>query len=826
VNSCGAALSTLVPQAGQTPLGPQAPQAIRVQEVGGDDELNLRELWRALRRRQRLVLAVAGTVVLLGAANTLRQRLFSPVYEGGFQLLITDPISSGSSRGGVDTSGQDPATGGVIESLARNRTSTDIPTLTQVLTSPMVLEPVAQRLGQALPALAGNLTVKPAGDRKGAAGGGDGVLQVTLRGSSQSELSSALSHLSQAYLNYALRQRQERLGEGISFLSAQEPVLEARVRELQEQLARFRQRNNLLAPEQEGIALKTEVATLEMQQRQLSAERARLQALRRGVAAGRLTAASFSTGGNTTGSGSGTGDGATSDTVSVTQASSDRLDQLRSVEQQLAQARAVYRGDTRRVRSLAAVRNQLMQQLRSDQLTAMDTALTLNATRNQAIQTQINAVDRRFLRQPQLIRQYEELQQNLKVAQANLSNFISTRETFRLEQAQNITPWKVISPPAVNPSPVSPSVPRNLAVAAFLGLGFGAAAGLLRDRLDHVFHSPLEVREELNQPQLGHIPHVAFFRGIREDRRFLIDELDRNVASGPQPSADGSSEQAQAGTLQLSGYQRFFYQEAFRNLFTSLRFLNSEQPLRSVALTSSVPAEGKSLVNVLLAKTLSEMGQRVLLVDADLRKPQLHHRLGLDNLVGLSNVLSGEIRDVDQAIQAVEGRSNWWVLPAGRRPPDPARLLSSQRMHDVVRELAGSGRFDFILYDTPPALGLADAALVAEHLDGLILLVSLGRVDRTLPREAIERLRSTGAPLLGIVTNAVKEEVQSSRQRGYGDGGRYGYGSYGSSTYGSGSLDYRNTYAYYSEDDQARRPAPPQNSLQAWRRRLTTWLDG
>ena len=131
----------------------------------------------------------------------------------------------------------------------------------------------------------------------------------------------------------------------------------------------------------------------------------------------------------------------------------------------------------------------------------------------------------------------------------------------------------------------------------------GIGVGLVRDRLDHVFRQPGEVKEDLGLPLLGHIPHVDFFKGVREDKRFLLQELDRSVGtdSDENDNADGP-------TRQEEKYQRFFYQEAFRNLFTSLRFLNSDSPVRAVALTSSLPAEGKSLVNVLLAKTLSEMG--------------------------------------------------------------------------------------------------------------------------------------------------------------------------------------------------------------------------
>jgi len=602
-------------------------QQLAEPEAGG---FQLQDIWRAILRRRRLVLVVSGLVFSVSFAATVVKRLTRPVYSGGFHILITDPISAGGSSSAT----ADPSLGGgVVESLARNRTSVDVPTLIQTLTSPLVLDPIRQRLGAAAAPIDA-LQINQAGDRR-QAGQVPGVLQITVQGGKPAELQLALRALSEAYIDFALNQKRERLAQGLVFLDEQEPLLTRKVNELEGQLAAFRRRYNLLAPEAEAEVLKQESLGMLQQQRQTQAERTRLLKLRQEIAAGRLTAANFSSGSGNNGTASAGGSAASADGVSVTQARSDLLDQLQSVEQQLAQARSVYRSDAPRVQNLVGLRNRLGEQRRSQQLEAVDTALALNATRSGALNAQMQQLDQQFLKQPNLIKEYNALQKRLDVAQNNLKSFLSTRATFQLEQAQNTDPWKLIAPPQVKGYPEEPSLKKGLIQGLLLGAAAGIAAGVLRDRLDHVFRNPVEVKLDLGEALLGHIPHVPFFKGVRENKRFLLQELDRSIgasegaeaAEGPaQPSATavtaasaGASISTSEQPERLSGYQRFFYQEAFRNLFTSLRFLNSDQQLRSVALTSSLPAEGKTLVNVLLAKTISEMGQRVLLVDADLR---------------------------------------------------------------------------------------------------------------------------------------------------------------------------------------------------------------
>jgi capsular exopolysaccharide synthesis family protein len=769
--------------------------------------VGIKGLVRVLQRRRRIFLATTVVVTLVAGLWTVYRRINSPVFLGGFSLLISDPISDSGS--GAGASGE--AGSGSIASVARNVSRNDVPTLIRVLESPTVLEPVFTGLqrrhpDQRLPQV--NVSMLSADPTQKNPILASGVLAVQARGGSPELVNETLQLTEKAYLNWALQQRRQKLTEGVKFLDEQAPELQARRAALQGQLERFRTSNNVLAPETEAAAVRSQAEQLRGSLETQLAERRRLQQVRADVAAGRLTARTFT---STAGDGGSTESPRSGTSVTLDVPNQPLLTELNRLEGQIAEARSVYTADSAYLRNLINAREQLKPALQRKELEAVDATLQQLNGSIAALRSQIGGTDDRFRSQPALLRQYEDLQQKLEIAQGNLANYQSTRDQFQLEIAQNNVPWKVISPSAVNPTPVEPRLGRGLLQGLLLGLVAGGGVALVRDRLDHVFHTPGEVRDELKVPLLGHVPYISFFEGVRRDKRFLLKDLDAQ----------------QTG---MAGYQRFTYQEAFRNLYTSLRFLNSDRPVRSVAVSSSVPSEGKSLLIVLLAKTLSELGKRVLLVDADLRQPQVHHRLGLNNLSGLSNLLTEEGSDWRSVLQTVPEHTSWQVLTAGRRVPDPPRLLSSDRMGQLVQDIAASGDYDLILYDTPPALGLADASLLAENLDGILLVVGLNKVDRQLPAQAVERIRSAGAPLLGIVTNSRVATGDRTNVYGYS---KYGYGSY---TDGASALDPSTAYNYYTtggnNDDQAKALKggalssiiPNGRNLRRWKKSFENWL--
>jgi capsular exopolysaccharide synthesis family protein len=192
--------------------------------------------------------------------------------------------------------------------------------------------------------------------------------------------------------------------------------------------------------------------------------------------------------------------------------------------------------------------------------------------------------------------------------------------------------------------------------------------------------------------------------------------------------------------------------EAFRTLRTNLQFASPDAKLETILITSSVPAEGKSTVCSNLAVSIVQTGKDVILVDCDLRKPTVHKAFGLNNAVGLTSVLTGQVA-VEDALQKThcEGLS---VLTAGPLPPNPTELLQSNVMQEVLKKLKLMG--DQVLLDAPPVLPVADSMILSTYVDGVVLVIASRQVPREIALRAKELLQNTNARLLGVVLNQVR----------------------------------------------------------------------
>ena len=729
-----------------SPFDPQAfdsPLALS-QEGTNSDFVGL---IRTLKRRQGVFLFTFAVVTGALAINTLRQRIFSPIYEGGFQMQISNPFESrGESRGPNSASG-------AVEQIARSNFTSDVPSLVVLLRSPLLIRPLAEKEGVGVGELIKNLSITTASTNV------ENVLNISLRWPDPAKGRKILTQLSQSYTRFSLTERQATLDSGVKFLDRQAPEILQRVDRLQAEMMRFRERNNNLDPGDSAKAILGTREALIQQLRTLQSEQVQLDSQLASIKSGKLqwspsgAPSAVEQLGRTDIVTPGRGAGAEVATGVTTP-----LQQLNEFETELANARATYREDSPIVQSILARRDSLLPVVQGQAGDAVKAALLSNVAQQDEINRQIMLLNQNFRNNPTKMKEFDDLQQRLSIAREHYSSYIQARENFRLELARSTTPWQVISPPEFADLPVEPNIQQSLLQALLVGLLAGVGAAILRERTDNVYHTPNDAERELQLPVLGLIPYLPLEPGL---------EISNSLAK-------------------MSASERFAIKESLRSLFTTFRLLRADRNIRMVGVTSSTQGEGKSTAVTIFARTLADLGLKVLIVDADMRLPMQSRYLGLEQGDGLSTLLSDSSTKPENLIQSIS--DNFDLLPAGPKPPDPAKLLNSSRCQEVVNNIRALPGYDIVLWDAPPCLMLSDPILLGEKLDGILFLVGLGKVNRELAPQACRRIKATGVDVLGLICNQVSFP---SRLNDYGY--EYGYyyhyayaGSYGKAQKGHG----------------------------------------
>jgi succinoglycan biosynthesis transport protein ExoP len=340
----------------------------------------------------------------------------------------------------------------------------------------------------------------------------------------------------------------------------------------------------------------------------------------------------------------------------------------------------------------------------------------------------------------------------------------------RLEFGQELAAGgaEVVSPPLRPQAPISPNIPKNIAIGLVFGLFLGVAIAFLRDYFDDSVKSKEVVEQVTGVPALGLIP------------KFATNETELVVAAAPSAPAA----------------------EAFRTLRTSVKFLSVDREVRVVQVSSPSPGEGKTVTAVNLAAVFAQAGDRVVLVGADLRRPRAEEILGVPLIPGLTGVLIGEIA-LPQAIRAVDGVPNLSVLPAGSPPPNPSELLSGERARRLVDVLAQT--YDLVVLDCPPVLPVTDALVLARTADTTLLVTSVNHTSRRALDRCVEVLQQVDAPLMGTVmtslTGGATFGSDTYRYETTVKGKRkYAASSYGGNGYGPATGQYAADPARYEYD--------------------------
>lgn len=354
--------------------------------------------------------------------------------------------------------------------------------------------------------------------------------------------------------------------------------------------------------------------------------------------------------------------------------------------------------------------------------------------------------------------------QELEAVKELLATYVEKIKDMDLMPKVGERTLKKLDMPPLEAPFYGPKVPIYLLGGAAVGFILLSGLAVLMDLADRSYRNPSEISADLNVNVLGHIP-VMDISKVKKS----IEGVDPSVCSIHHSKGRVS--------------------EAYRTIRTGLYFSNLGKALKVIQITSPVPGDGKSTLSSNMAVTMAQSGRRVLLIDADLRRPRVAKIFGIDSDIGVAAVVSGKA-EIDDAIQAGPV-PNLSILPGGKRPSNPAEILSSERFKNMIDMLRD--KFDVIIIDTPPLLAVSDPGAVAGIVDGVVLTMRLRRNVKPLAARAKSILESVGANLLGVVINGVSSEAGYGYNYDYNDyryaykygsnyrsgyGYRYGYGNY------------------------------------------------
>ncbi|MBD2197650.1 MULTISPECIES: GumC family protein [Calothrix] len=695
--------------------------------IGLEKDINdwdLRQLLGLLQRRFLIIVGVSTVVMSAVSYSTLQQK---PLYESNFQLLV-ESVNEEKSLAQLTL---DPTNSDKSGNL-------DYESQIQVLKSPELMADIVKQINAVYPDISygdliNNLTIRRLGTAK--------IIDVRYRSSDSSQIKVVLDIIAKAYLNYSLEKRQTKLRQGVEFVDKQLPTIKNRVDNLQKELQLFRQKYEFISPDTQAEQVAERVSTLSSQRLEIAQKLAEYRAAFASLKGqeGELAA------------------------LNNAPLYQEIYGQLTQLETQIAGELVRFQEDSPPLQTLRKKKENLLpllqqeaQRIISVKFAEIATQIQILEEKSQELSKAENTLNREVKLLPVLSRRYTELQRDLQIATESLNRFLITRETLQIQVAQTELPWELIQEAFEPEKPISPNVPRSLTLGFVASLLVGIGISLLIEKVDNTFHSVDNLKEHLKLPILGVLP---FEKKIQNNLYQNIERRDITEKSTfkfwQKVSRKTKNLQRVSGSDRYYGQGRFW--ECIQVLYSNIQLLSSDQAIKSLVISSALPGDGKSTVSFQLAQIAAAMGKRVLLVDADLRRPQIHRLCDLNNLWGLSSLISTNI-PAGQVIRQMPDMNNLSVVTSGPVPPDPARLLSSEKMKQLMGYFQRT--FDLVIYDVPPIVGLVDARMLAPYTDGVVLVVRIDKTDKTGIIQAQESLKLSPINLLGVVANADKTKYK------------------------------------------------------------------
>jgi len=576
------------------------------------------------------------------------------------------------------------------------------------------------------------------------------IFEVTYVGNDPVKTRKVLSTLQRIYQEYNLEQQNTRLTKGGSFINSQLEVARENVSQTQGKLEQFRKTHNLIDPAQQALALTTALNQVEQTQQETRAQYLALQAnfntLQQQIKLSPQGAL-------------------ISSRLSQSSRYQNLLNELQKTELELAQQRNIFTDANPKIKALVERRQSQVELLKkevvhvsgtvSENLTATEESLlgggqlgkvdlelvsalveaqanlaSLSA-RGQSLLASRQQLRNQLNQFPELIAEYDRLQPEVEIGRTVVEKLLEQQQEVNAQLSRGGFDWQVVEKPLLG-TKTGPNPKKNLLLGMVVGIFLGGIAAFGREAIDRVVHTSEELRQ-VPLPLLGIIPEAPPIKWGRS----LISLPFRKAEVMVSP------------VVQLLDWSPF--RDSVDLIYKNIHLLNPGSQLRSLTITSALAGEGKTTLILGLALSAARFNQQVLVIDADLRRPALHEYLGLSNEQGLSSLL------VDSAIPPIPQRISLLdlsidILTAGPESPDPVKLLNSTRMKELMEmfEL----KYDMVLLDTTPVLGMVDAVQTASLSNGIVLVGRLDRVTQSDLTQAVDSLSKLN--LLGIVANGSK----------------------------------------------------------------------
>ncbi len=697
----------------------------------GEPDLGYGQLFGVLLRQKWWVLGAMLLGLTAGGLVGLKER---PLYTSVMQLLV-EPNYQGK-RGDKTTEVTDP------------QVEVDTATQMNLMQSSSLVQQAMEQLKKDYPEFEPKSPLAVAGFKKALTvnqlASSDKsktptkIFQITYADFDPEKTQRVLSTMEGVYKAYNLQQQEERLKKGLSVVRDQIQKTSEKVTKSERGLESFRQSQGLIDPTAQAVAVSASLNQLTQTQ---AASRTQLQELqgRYGALQQRVGLAPQQA------------------MMASRLAQSPRyqglLNEIQRTELTLAQQQLRFQPGTPELAVVQEQRDRQLNLLRTEvsrlageaapglgagqlgeldlglinQLVAAQVELQTAAARYQSLQSEENTLRNELQRFPQLLAAYNRLEPEIDLNRTSLKQLLQSEQNLTQEIARGGYDWKVVEQPQLA-ALTSSGMVRNILLGSVVGLFLGGGMAFAREAVDDAVHNPEELEKQGTLPVLGAVPALPVPSTIKLP---FMGQVENNA--DPQD------------VLQWQPFR-----EAMDLLYQNIQIRHSQLPLKSIVITSALPGEGKSTLALGLAISAARLHKRVLLIDGDLRRSQLHRLLKLPNEHGLATLLSQNLPIPDLSGNTESGeRSNISILTAGPAPNDPAKLLSSQRMREMITQF--EQRYDLVIVDAPPVLGMVDTMLEASCCQGTILVSRMDRVTRSEVTSALAALSQLN--VIGMVAN-------------------------------------------------------------------------